>query len=428
MAVKELIDIKSDFLKSFEQSGEAHFQNVDLDVTKLARQAINDLEFPTSRTEAWKYTRVGRISKASWKLNEDDSEISRESYTIPGLECHMFVMVNGIFRSDLSDLPGNEESWSATQIGNIEAQGGSQLFGNIAEIDGDIFTALNTANVTGGCAIHVPKGVVATKPIHIVQITTIEGTGSNPRMFLVAEESSEVHVVVSTLSEVKGFTNMVSEVFVGENAKVTIDKIQSESSDSFQISTDVVRQAANSRFNISTVTTSGGLVRNNLTIKVEGEGCETHLNGAYFPKGKEHVDNHTIVDHMVPHCESNELYKGIVGDKATAVFNGKVFVRPDAQKTNAFQQNANILQSDDATVNSKPELEIYADDVRCSHGSTTGQFDEEAVFYLKSRGIPESQARDLLIRAFVGEVFDLISNESVSQYAESLLLGALAAD
>jgi len=178
----------------------------------------------------------------------------------------------------------------------------------------------------------------------------------------------------------------------------------------------MIEQAANSTATVHTITLNGGLVRNDLRFGVNGQNCTSNLYGLYPVKGKQHVDNHTIVDHRVAHCESNEHYKGILNDKSKAVFNGKVFVRQDAQKTNAFQSNQNILLSDHADVNSKPELEIYADDVKCSHGSTTGQFDEEAVFYLRSRGITEDSARKLLIQAFAEEVLDHVSIEPLREW------------
>ena len=187
------------------------------------------------------------------------------------------------------------------------------------------------------------------------------------------------------------------------------------------MATEQIAQAKDSTFTINTLTLNGTLVRNNLNIEVNGVNCNTHLNGAYLLKENQHVDNHTMVDHKAPHCESNELYKGVIDDKATAVFNGKVFVRKDSQKINAFQSNGNVLLSDNATVNSKPELEIYADDVKCSHGSTTGQLDEEAVFYLRARGISERSARHLMVSAFIVDVLEKIENQQVLDFTHKIL-------
>jgi Fe-S cluster assembly protein SufD len=202
---------------------------------------------------------------------------------------------------------------------------------------------------------------------------------------------------------------------------LTADKIQYESAGNFHVSTEQVAQEKNSNFSINTITLNGTLVRNNLNIEVDGPNCETHLNGVYLLKENQHVDNHTVVDHKAPQCESHELYKGVIDDKATAVFNGKVFVRKDSQKINAFQSNANVLLSDDASVNSKPELEIYADDVKCSHGSTTGQLNEEAVFYLRARGISEKSARHLMVSAFIEDVISKIENEEVTNFTHSII-------
>jgi Fe-S cluster assembly protein SufD len=208
---------------------------------------------------------------------------------------------------------------------------------------------------------------------------------------------------------------------VGANAQLTIDKIQHEEQGNFAVLTEQVDQKKDSTFTINTITLDGTLVRNNLNIEVNGSNCESNLNGAYLLKDNQHVDNHTIVDHKVAHCLSNELYKGVIYDKATAVFNGKVFVRKDAQKINAFQSNGNVLMSDDASVNSKPELEIYADDVKCSHGSTTGQLDDEAIFYLRARGLSEKAAKNLMVSAFIGDVLDKIENPSVLQMVQTII-------
>ena len=219
----------------------------------------------------------------------------------------------------------------------------------------------------------------------------------------------------------ESFTNSVAEFFLSTNAQIEYNKLQNKSGESYQIATEQVYQEANSNFTINTITLDGTLVRNNLNIEVHAEGCETNLNSIYLGKGSNHIDNHTIVDHLKPNCNSNEVYKGILDDNSVGVFNGKVFVRPDAQKTNAFQQNNNILLTDDAVINSKPELEIYADDVKCSHGSTTGQIDDEALFYLQARGISKKSAMNLMIAAFVKDALESISIESFKNYIDQKL-------
>ena len=216
-------------------------------------------------------------------------------------------------------------------------------------------------------------------------------------------------------------TNSITTIHVSANAQFELDQLQFESPAATHYNRTDVTQHRDSKFSINTFSLDGKLIRNDLNIISEGENTETHMRGLYMVNGQQHVDNHTLMDHRVPNCYSNELYKGVMDGKATGVFNGKVFVRRDAQKINAFQSNANVLLSDDARINSKPELEIYADDVKCSHGSTTGQMDEEALFYLRARGIGEESAKKLLIRAYAGEVLDAISDESFRLYLEELI-------
>lgn len=202
---------------------------------------------------------------------------------------------------------------------------------------------------------------------------------------------------------------------------LTLNKFQNESEENYHISSEFVKQTQNSNFKINTITLNGGLVRNDLWIDVTGKNAETHLNGAYILKGSQHIDNHTTVDHLIENCESNELYKGVIDEKATAVFNGKVYVRKNAQKINAYQSNANVLLTDTASVNSKPELEIYADDVKCSHGSTTGQLDEDAIYYLRARGISEKSAKALMVTAFIGDVIEKLDSEEAIKYTHQEL-------
>jgi len=295
--------------------------------------------------------------------------------------------------------------------------------GKNVKLVGESFNALNTAYLTDGLFIRIADKIQIEKTVQIIHITTGEASVSNVRHIIHCGKFAEASVIQGYFSkDAQGsFTNVITEVEVEDNANLTIDKIQYESEGNFQVATEQVAQAKDSTFTINTLTLNGTLVRNNLNIEVNGVNCNTHLNGAYLLKEHQHVDNHTMVDHKAPHCESNELYKGVIDDKATAVFNGKVFVRKDSQKINAFQSNGNVLLSDDATVNSKPELEIYADDVKCSHGSTTGQLDEEAVFYLRARGISERSARHLMVSAFIGDVLEKIENEKVLEFTHKIL-------
>lgn len=389
---------------------------------ELRQKALDVLEqtpFPTTKTEAWKYTRVAKIKNSTLSVQENPLTVNGNF----GLEENsvQYVFVNGHFSTELSskNYPEGLKIEALSQM----VPGEAAVLGTSVPLEGEVFSAINTAYATDGLYVHVSAKMQIEPTIEIIQINTNQHILSNLRHVLVAEAFSEVRFVQRSIS-VNGsenFTNVISEIRVGKNAKLTIDKLQEEDESCFQVSTELVNQEQDSNFTINTVTLNGALVRNNLTIEVDGQNCETHLNGAYILNGNQHVDNHTIVDHKVANCESNELYKGVIDGKATAVFNGKVFVRKDAQKINAFQSNANVLLSDDATINSKPELEIYADDVKCSHGSTTGQLDEEAVFYLRARGLSEASARQLMVGAFVEDVLQKIENESVTNRIHSIL-------
>lgn len=386
---------------------------------KKAETILESIQFPTTRTEAWKYTRLGKISNKVFciekKIIEDLSNyvISKDAYT--------FIFVNGFLQSktEASYLP---EGLSVSSVRN-ESENTKNYIGKNVTLDNEIFNSINTQFATDGVFVHIDKKCIIEKPIQIIHVLTGNNVISNFRNIIVSEDNSQAHVIQGYFSEnaIESFTNVITEVFVKENAHLSIDKIQFEDETCFQIATEQVEQAKNSTFTINTFTLNGALVRNNLNIEVNGQNCCTNLSAAYILKGNQHVDNHTIVDHKAPNCESHELYKGVVNDKSTAVFNGKVFVRKDAQKINAFQSNANVLLSDDASVNSKPELEIYADDVKCSHGSTTGQLDEEAIFYLRARGLSEKSARKLIVSAFINDVLEKIKNEDFKEFILQLL-------
>lgn len=388
----------------------------------LRQKALEVLEqtaFPTTRTEAWKYTRVAKIKNST--LSVQENPITVNGYF--GLEENsiQYVFVNGHFSAELSSksFPDGVKILPLSQMDEAEVL----VLGRNVGLDGEIFSSINTAYVTDGLYVHVSAKMQIEPTIEIIQINTEKNILTNLRHVIIAEAFSKVQLIQRSLSVngTENFTNVISEIHVGKNAYVTIDKLQEEDESCSQISTELVNQHQDSNFTINTVTLNGALVRNNLTIEVDGQNCETHLNGAYILNGNQHVDNHTIVDHKVANCESFELYKGVIDGKATAVFNGKVYVRKDAQKINAFQSNGNVLLSNDATVNSKPELEIYADDVKCSHGSTTGQLDEEAVFYLRARGLSEASARQLMVGAFIEDVIQKIENQAVTNRIHTIL-------
>ena len=385
-----------------------------------ANKVLEETDFPTSRTEAWKYTRVIRIANTAFRQTMPGTLHLDQRFEVVKNAVQL-VFENGRFLENLStrDLP------AGLTVRSIEDCSAEELtsIGSLLPLDGNVFNAINTAYASGGAMIALADKTVLERPVQIIHILSGNEQIANLRHYLRMGKFSQAEFVTAYFSAnaSNSFQNGVLECTIEEGAHLSIQKIQAEQEGNFQIITEQVDQAKDSVFTINTLTLNGSFVRNNLNIEVNGTNCETHLNGAYILKENQHVDNHTCVDHKVAHCQSNELYKGVIDDKATAVFNGKVFVRQDAQKINAFQSNGNVLLSDQATVNSKPELEIYADDVKCSHGSTTGQLDDEAIFYLRARGISERSARHLMVAAFIGDVLEKVDNEDVINFTHDLL-------
>lgn len=382
-----------------------------------AKSVLENTAFPTTRNEAWKYTRVTKISKQNF-TSAVGSVNDLAKFNILN-SAPTLVFVNGMYNAELSTV----STLDGVEISPISQAKGLENLGENVILENEVFNALNTLYATDGAYVRFAAGKNVDQTIQVLFIQSGKQTHSQVRNKIIAEKGSNGKVLMAYFSDnAEGcFSNIVTELEVGDNAHLDIDKLQLENETSLQIATEYVTQGRDSHFDINTITLDGLLVRNSLNIAVNGQNCNTHLNGMYLTKGRQHVDNHTIVDHRVPNCESFELYKGVMDENSTAVFNGKVFVRKDAQKINAFQSNGNVLLGDNATINSKPELEIYADDVKCSHGSTTGQLDEEAVFYLRARGISEKAARHMMISAFVGDVLEKIENEEVLNFVERIL-------
>jgi len=404
-------------LSSLQFNEDSYFEGL----RKIAQNELNELDFPTSKTEYWKYTRVGKIVNNSYTLGQLE-KIDVSDFLIPNLKAHILVVVNGYFSPELSNFT-KMDGVSLTSLSAAKKQsfeGVKKQFNQFTQNKKEIFLAFNNAFHTDGIYLEVAKNKIVEKPLHIINITTGNNTVSQSRNLFLANAGSQVKIIESfvNVDGEKNFNNHVTEIVVAENAHLEYNKIQDKKETNFSVATEQVYQEANSNFTINTATFNGALVRNNLNIEVDASNCETNLNGLYLGKNKDHIDNHTVVDHKKPHCNSNEIYRGILDDESTGVFNGKVFVRQDAQKTNAFQKNNNILLTDNATVNSKPELEIYADDVKCSHGSTTGQIDEEAIFYLQSRGISKKGALKLMINAFAKDALERISIEPLQAYID----------
>ena len=288
------------------------------------------------------------------------------------------------------------------------------------------FTALNTAFLQDGVFLSVPKGKVIAEPIELLFVSTTpgEGTVSHPRNLVVVGPGAQLTLIETFvgLDENVYFTNAVTEIVAGEGAVIDHYKIQRESVEAFHIATTQIYQTRGSNFSSHFVSLGGSLVRNEINVVLDGENCECTLNGLYLANGTQHVDCHTVIDHAKPHCNSHELYKAVLDGKGHGVFNGKIFVRQDAQKTDAKQTNQTLLLSNDATINTKPQLEIFADDVKCTHGATVGQLQEEQLFYLRTRGIGLQEARSLLTFAFANDIVGRIKVEPIRAQLEALLI------
>lgn len=384
-----------------------------------ALESFKALDFPTSRNEEWKYTRITPLLKKDFKKGEYFN-VQTSNYQIADLDAVTIPVINGIINPKEHTLPNGIELLDIHTAKEKYPSYIEQYFSKLAD-NKNIFTALNTVSATP-YIIKTDNKAIIEKPIHFVFISKGDEVFVQPRFLIIVGKQSEFNVITSFHSDCKSaFVNSVIEVVAEENSKVEWTKIQSENSESIHVSSEDIYMSANSIFTLHTYTFNGAMVRNNVNVAIDAANCEANLNGLYLLDGKQHVDNHTKIAHMKAHSNSNELYKGIMNDASTAVFNGKVHVYQDAQKTNAFQSNKNILLSDNATINTKPELEIYADDVKCSHGSTTGQFDEDAVFYLRARGVGEQSARALLVEAFANDVTESLKSEVLKNHILSLI-------
>jgi Fe-S cluster assembly protein SufD len=388
---------------------------------------LREYGLPHAKEEEYKFTGLSKkieqsIADFSPASTVDLSLETVQSHIFEGFDGDTIVFNNGRFEPELSNLQGQ-----TYELIPLNVSDPSNL-GKIAKIEKDPFVALNSASFEDGIYIKVGRNKQVEKPILLLFFNqALKGQVISPRILIEVEDNSEVSFLENSISldEEAYFCNTVTEIKVSQNAHVHYSRLQNESKKAITVNnfeTDIHRDAT---FTSVVVSLSGDMLRNNLSLNLLDSGCEGNMYGLYLLDGKTHVDNHTNVDHTKPHAESNELYKGILADRSRGVFNGKIFVRQDAQKTNAFQQNNNILLSEDATVNTKPQLEIWADDVKCSHGCTTGQLDEEALFYLQARGIGKVQAKGLLLYAFVGEVLENITDDSFKQHIENLVQARL---
>ncbi|WP_316809784.1 Fe-S cluster assembly protein SufD [Pedobacter heparinus] len=404
-------------------------------IKKQSFDTFNKTGLPTFRTEEWKYTGISSLFDKVYELTNTALESSVtvadvDAIRLPGHKtADELVFVNGHFNVALSNIRSDAASLTVLPL-SVAATGAYKAIvadhlNKSSSYIRDGVHALNGAFIEGGVFVHVPKGKSLEHPVYVYHI--LDGrTGhimAQPRSLIYLDESSSVQLTeaYTSLGTADSFCNEVMELVLQQNAYLEYYKIQHDHANASQVSTTHITQAGRSYVHTVTITLSGGIVRNNMNLVLDAPGDETHLYGLYLLKGKTHADNHTLIDNRQPNCFSNQFYKGIADDFSTAVFNGRIMVQPDAQKTNAYQSNKNILLSDNATINTKPQLEIFADDVKCSHGCTVGQLDEEALFYLRARGIPKADAEILLLQAYAADILDQIKSEPLRKYVAQLI-------
>ena len=376
---------------------------------------------PTRKSERWKYSPIAKLlnSPLSTDSSERVSGFSNEIAPNPveGLEAYRLVFRNGRFDSSLSDLPV-AKGVICMPLSEVSAEETPEFKNTYSKTEW--VGELNESYHQDGMYLKIARNIKLDRPVLIHHLTDGKDVASFPRHFVRVEEGGEVDVVVwsSATKNSSGMYNGILEASIAPNATLMLEKICNEDGEIYHFSHENIIQERDSKFKMHTFTVKGHWVRNELEIISRGKGTDSIFNGAFLPTGNEHVDNHTTMDHTSTDGTSSELYRGIMYGTSTGVFNGKVFVRPDAQRTNAFQQNTNIVADRGASINAKPELEIYADDVKCAHGCTVGQFDLDALFYLKSRGIDEKAAKALLVEAFLS---DVISNVPSTELREEIM-------
>jgi Fe-S cluster assembly protein SufD len=426
-------DFKDQLLAAFRDNEERMNGERKASVHQLRRAAVKQFEqlgFPTIRHEEWKYSNVNGLLKQGFDLDETTT-LTIDDLTpleIPNLEGNILYFVNGRYHAELSRIVSPIEQLQITNFADAlktEPELIASHFAHYADYQDNAFTALNTALATDGVVIRVPNNITVEQPVilRFITDTRAKNIASQPRNLIVVGKNAELMLAESyrTLGDGASFVNVVTEIVLSRDARMQYYKVQNETEKAYHIGTTQVNQTDNSHFYSATVTLNGNFVRNNLNIRLDGQYAEAFMYGLYMPNGRQHVDNHTLVDHAMPNSYSNELYKGILDDNSTGVFNGKIFVRPDAQKTNAYQSCKNVVLSPGASMNTKPQLEIFADDVKCSHGTTTGQLNDEALFYMRSRGIPKDEARTLLLYAFSQDVLSQIKIQPIREYLERVV-------
>ncbi|WP_028299453.1 Fe-S cluster assembly protein SufD [Oceanospirillum beijerinckii] len=400
-------------------------------LTDLRQGAVEQFAtqgLPHARLENWKYTDVKALAKRDFSLPKkvDAAElVAEKSLGVQGLR---LVFVDGLFSPELSDLGDLPKGVNVLPLAD-NANAAKTVLGQVAAANFSGFTALNLASWQDGVLIDLANNAVLEQPVYLQFVSTAQENAVliQPRILIKAGVHAQATVIehYSGAEEAASFSNVVTEVDLADGARITHYKLQQESAKQYHVASLHVQQQRDSRFTSHNICLGGKLARQDIQVELNAEGAEVYLDGLYLGNGRQHLDNHTLVNHNAPHTNSNEDYKGILNDRSRGVFNGRAVVHRNAQKIEAHQSNANLLLSDKAEIDTKPELEIYADDVKCSHGSTTGQLDESALFALRSRGIDEAMARGLLTLAFANEVIDRIEIPEVHDQIEEAVAGRL---
>lgn len=442
--IAKMLDVKEELLELYEANSDTLNQNSSEVMNRFREEAIKQFRkkgIPTRKNEDYKYTELEPVFQKDYKYRFAPKKITFAvddifKCDVPELDTKILILLNGWFISDEAQL---QELDNGVIIGSL-AEAAKQYpdlvgghYGQHAKTSIDGLVALNTAFAQDGIFIYVPKNVVVAHDIQIINILLDdESLMVQHRNLFIMEENSEAKLVICdhTLSESEFLTNSVTEIVAKPNSRLDIVKMQNEHNKATQLSSTFISQKRSSNVSTNIISLHGGMIRNNVQVVMEEEGCENSTFGLFLVDKKQHVSNHTIVEHASPNCRSTQKFKGVLDDQATGAFNGKILVHPDAQKTEAFQTNNNILLTDEATMNTKPMLEIYADDVKCSHGATVGQLDEDALFYLRTRGIGQREARLMLMFAFayeiIGEIKVLPLRDRVNDLVEKRLCGELS--
>jgi Fe-S cluster assembly protein SufD len=439
-----------------------HIQDISADLVKLYRdntdiltkhsgeilnihrpKALEDflrLGIPTNKNEAYKYTRIEDYLKGNYdvEFTNDPFKVNLKEVfkcDIPELDTYVVLVLNGFYYTDnnLSGLPEGVVICGLNEASVKYPDIFRRHYGHYADTETDGLIALNTMFAHDGVFVYVPDGIKLDRPLQVINLSfSLRNLRITRRNLIVTGNNAACSIVFCdhTLCAHSYITNSLTEIFAGKDARIDFSRMQNENGFSSQIAHTFIHQEENSGVTSNTVSLHGGLIRNNFFTRLNGTGCESNLYGLFLGDDNQHIANYTFVNHAMPHCTSNQLFKGILDDNATGSFNGKIYVSKDAQKTQAYQKNNNLLLSPTARMNTKPHLEIYADDVKCSHGATIGRLDSEAMFYLRSRGISEKEARQLLMYAFADEIIGKIQvsllRDRIIELVDKRLRGELA--